>query len=103
MGGLPKFLDRFEAERHRMPPALGLGVDRETAWTTIRYGQTAFWQLLSPAFNLTDAPVRVAVPFPSLYEMGKGQLMVLGTEATATISLVPPWLVSFGQGNMAAR
>jgi len=103
MGGLPKFLDRFRQKDTGCPLPL--------AWVSIAKlpGQPSgtvrlrSGSYLSPAFNLTDAPVRVAVPFPSLYEMGKGQLTVLGTEATATISLVPPWLVSFSQGNMTAH
>jgi hypothetical protein len=103
MGGLPKFLDHF---RQR-----DTGCHLPLAWVSIAKppGQSSgtirlrSGSYLSPIFNLTDAPVRVAVPFPSPYEMGKGQLMVLGTEATATISLVPPWLVSFSQGNMAAH
>ncbi|MBB3459321.1 hypothetical protein FHT86_007653 [Rhizobium sp. BK313] len=103
MGGLPKFLDRFRQKDTGCPlPLAWVSIAKPPGQSsgTIRLRSGGY---LSPVFNLSETPVRVAIPFPSPYEMGKGQLMVLGTEATATISLVPPWPVSFRQGNIAAH
>jgi len=46
---------------------------------------------ISPTFNLADAPVRVAIPYPAPYEIGQGTLSVIATGGDAIVSLLPPW------------
>ena len=57
---------------------------------------------LSPAFELTETPVRVALPYPAPYAAGRGTIMVLGTTADAIVALTPPWHVP-AQGGMHAQ
>jgi hypothetical protein len=44
---------------------------------------------LSPSFMLTDAPQRIAIPFPTPYQTGRGVIVVEGANAGATITLDP--------------
>jgi hypothetical protein len=53
---------------------------------------------LSPAFDLTDAPVRVALPYPAPYATGHGMISVLGTTTDAIVALTPPWRVPAQEG-----
>jgi hypothetical protein len=53
---------------------------------------------ISPNFSLTDAPVRVALPYPAPYEAGHGTLSVIAVGGEATVSLLPPWRVVGGSG-----
>jgi hypothetical protein len=53
---------------------------------------------ISPAFDLTDAPVRVALPYPAPYPTGHGTIEVVGTSSDATVALTPPWRVAAQQG-----
>jgi hypothetical protein len=46
---------------------------------------------VSPLFELTDAPQRVAIPYPAPYQVGQGILSVLSTGSTPIISLFPSW------------
>jgi hypothetical protein len=46
---------------------------------------------LSPEFQLTNTPQRVAVPFPTPYETGAGVLMVEGNTSGAVVLLSPGW------------
>jgi hypothetical protein len=46
---------------------------------------------LSPAFNLTDAPQRIAIPYPAPYAAGRGALFVIGEASGVTIHLTPGW------------
>ena len=48
---------------------------------------------VSPAFDLMDAPVRIAIPFPAPYPTGHGAISVLGTTTDAIVALVPSWNV----------
>jgi hypothetical protein len=45
----------------------------------------------SPAFAVTKAPVRVAIPYPAPYETGRGSLTVLGADANLAMALTPAW------------
>ena len=53
---------------------------------------------VSPAFELTDAPVRVALPYPAPYPAGHGMISVFGTTADAIVALTPPWHVAVQNG-----
>jgi hypothetical protein len=44
---------------------------------------------VSPPFTLTDAPQRIAIPFPTPYQSGRGVIVVEGASTGATISLYP--------------
>ena len=46
---------------------------------------------ISPPFNLTDAPQRVAIPFPAPYPTGRGVISVEGAANGAVISISPAW------------
>ena len=46
---------------------------------------------ISPAFNVTPAPTRVALPFPAPYAAGTGTIAVLGITTGSIVALTPPW------------
>ena len=48
---------------------------------------------ISPAFDLMETPVRVALPYPAPYATGHGVISVLGATAAAVVALTPPWHV----------
>ena len=48
---------------------------------------------VSPAFDLMDEPVRVAIPFPAPYPTGRGTISVLGATTDAVVALAPSWHV----------
>lgn len=56
----------------------------------------------SPVFELGDTPVRVALPYPAPYGLGRGTISVFGATADAVVALTPPWLVT-AQGSAHAR
>ena len=49
---------------------------------------------ISPPFNLTDAPQRVAIPFPAPYATGRGVISVEGEANGAVISISPAWHIN---------
>ena len=49
---------------------------------------------ISPVFTLTDAPQRVAIPFPAPYATGQGVISVEGTADGAVISVAPAWHIN---------
>jgi hypothetical protein len=53
---------------------------------------------ISPAFDLTDVPVRVALPYPAPYPTGHGTIAVVGTSSDANVALTPPWQVAAQKG-----
>ncbi len=53
---------------------------------------------LSPAFDLTDVPVRVALPYPAPYPTGHGTISIVGTTSDAVVALTPSWQVAANQG-----
>jgi hypothetical protein len=53
---------------------------------------------ISPAFDLTDVPVRVALPYPAPYSTGRGTIAVVGTTSDANVALTPPWHIAAQQG-----
>lgn len=58
---------------------------------------------LSPAFELTDMPTRVALPFPAPYAVGQGTIAVLGATTGAVVSLLPAWHVPPDAGLLVRR
>jgi hypothetical protein len=57
---------------------------------------------VTPVFKLTDAPVRIALPFPAPYEVGTGTLMIFKDGGDAVIALLPEVRVTNAQ-NPAIR
>lgn len=51
---------------------------------------------VSPPFTLTDAPQRIAIPFPTPYQTGRGVIVIEGATTGATISLYPTNTVTSG-------
>ncbi len=47
----------------------------------------------SPAFTVTQTPVRVAIPYPAPYESGHGTLTVVGADENLVVALSPAWHV----------
>jgi hypothetical protein len=45
----------------------------------------------SPTYTLSATPMRVAIPFPSPYETGRGTLTVLHDSGGAIVALQPAW------------
>jgi hypothetical protein len=54
---------------------------------------------LSPPFQLTDVPQRIAIPFPASYPVGHGEISVEGNASGAMISLLPGWTVATVNGS----
>jgi hypothetical protein len=50
---------------------------------------------------LSDVPVRVAIPYPGPYEMGRGTLMVMVTSGNVVVALQPAWRVSAQNGQVS--
>ena len=79
---------------------------RHLAWVTIMRSPGAppgrirlqSGDYFSPVFELTDAPVRVALPYPAPYPSGQGTITVMGATADAIVALTPPWHVAAQTG-----
>jgi hypothetical protein len=57
---------------------------------------------ISPPFNLTEAPQRVAIPFPAPYASGQGVISVEAVEGAANgavISVSPAWQINSLNGS----
>jgi hypothetical protein len=46
---------------------------------------------MSPPFEVTATPRRIAIPYPGPYLAGHGILGVLSTGGAASIAIIPPW------------
>ena len=58
---------------------------------------------ISPVFELGDAPVRVALPYPAPYATGHGLIVVVGATTAAVVALTPPWHVPAQAGVKAQK
>jgi hypothetical protein len=56
---------------------------------------------VSPPFQVTDTPQRVAVPFPAAYPVGKGVISIEGNASGTSVSLYPTWTVQTLNGSAA--
>jgi|HubBroStandDraft_1064217.scaffolds.fasta_scaffold229171_2 hypothetical protein len=56
---------------------------------------------LSPLFELSNVPIRVAVPYPAPYETGHGTLQAMHSGGGAAIALLPAWHVPWPDGASA--
>ena len=54
---------------------------------------------VSPAIKLTDAPQRVAIPFPAPYPTGQGTISIEGDANGVLISLSPNWYIDTLHGS----
>ncbi len=57
---------------------------------------------ISPAFDLREAPVRIAIPYPAPYTTAHGTIATLGATTEAVVALSPPWRV-LPQAGLQAR
>ncbi len=46
---------------------------------------------LSPPFHATDAPQRIAIPYPAPYQTGRGVMWAIGEGSGLAIDLYPRW------------
>jgi hypothetical protein len=53
---------------------------------------------LSPPFQLTDAPQRIAIPYPAPYPTGRGVLSLVGDADEVWFYLTPGWFVQTLKG-----
>jgi hypothetical protein len=53
---------------------------------------------LSPPFQLTDAPQRIAIPYPAPYPTGRGVLSLVGDAEEVWFYLTPGWFVQTLKG-----
>jgi hypothetical protein len=53
---------------------------------------------LSPPFTVSDAPQRIAIPFPTAYSVGRGQITVEGAATGVELTLTPTWTAPSLQG-----
>jgi len=76
-----------EARQCKMPLAfVTLQVDAGQPPATVRIRSGSY---LSPSISLTDAPRRVAIPFPAAYASGQGVISVEGTARGLNVWLSP--------------
>lgn len=61
-----------------------------SAGGTIRIISGAY---VSPPFQITGTPQRVAIPYPAAYPAGKGLLAVQGEASGVIVSLYPDWRI----------
>src|SRR5262245_20551450 len=73
----PYHLLRWQSGRHPVP--------------RVELSGYALALISRPPFTLTDAPQRVAIPFPAPYPTGQGVISVEGTADGAVISISPAW------------
>jgi hypothetical protein len=53
---------------------------------------------ISPWFTVSDAPQRIAIPFPTPYPTGHGQITVEGAATGVQLTLTPSWTPTTLQG-----
>jgi hypothetical protein len=102
MEGPTAFLARFKTRTAGCPePLAWVALARAPGQPagTVRLGSGGYY---SPVFDLSDVPVRVAIPYPGPYESGHGTLTVMGAGGRATVALRPAWQVPT-QGGAATR
>jgi hypothetical protein len=91
MDGNPDFFAKFKPGNRKCgEPLAWVDVSRPPGFATgpirIRSGN-----YVSPLFELTDAPRRVAIPYPAPYQAGRGVLSVLAAGSQPIVSLFPSW------------
>ena len=94
MTGSAAFLARFKERREGCPlPLAWVSLVRAPGQPPgkIRLRSGGY---LSPIFDLSDVPMRIAIPYPAPYETGRGTLTAISAGGNAMVSLIPPWRVS---------
>lgn len=102
LNGSDRFLGQFRQQQRGCPlPLAWVSVSRPAGQTggTIRLRSGNYF---SPVFDLTEAPMRIAIPYPAPYEEGHGTLTALVDGGSAQIALHPVWHTQPG-GEGAAR
>jgi hypothetical protein len=91
MVGGPDFLARFRpSNRSCAQPLAWVTVSRAPGQPggAVRLRSGTY---VSPLFDLSDVPRRVAIPYPAPYETGHGTLTVLASGGRPVIALSPAW------------
>src|SRR6266849_170447 len=94
MAGSPVWLSAVAASAKSCAAPLAYVVIAKQAGAAGGLIQIQSGEYTSPQFGLTDAPQRIAVPFPAPYRQGHGTLSVFGEATGAALSLKPIWHVS---------
>jgi hypothetical protein len=55
---------------------------------------------VSPVFEVSATPVRVAIPYPAPYETGRGMLTAVDVGGGVMVALLPAWRVSAQEGKV---
>lgn len=98
MAGSPGFLGQFQGESKNCPTPLAwvaLARVPGKAGGMVRIHSGSY---LSPTFELTDVPQRLAIPYPAPYEQGRGEITVNGIADGLIVSLAPAWNVDHLNG-----
>lgn len=95
MGGSTAFLARFKQDEGSCPrPLAWVSIVRPPGMPAGAKVRIQSGSYISPIFEVPDAPMRVAIPYPAPYENGQGQLKAFMVGGGVTIGLLPTWLVS---------
>jgi hypothetical protein len=85
-----------EAKSCKVPMAyVTISKQADSRGGTIRIKSGAY---VSPPFQVTDTPQRVAIPYPAPYPAGKGLLAVEGEASGIIVSIYPNWRIEVLHG-----
>jgi hypothetical protein len=91
LDGSPTFRGQFTDQKAGCPQPLAwvsLASPPEQSGMKVRLKSGSYF---SPTYTLSATPMRVAIPFPSAYETGRGTLTVLNAGGGAIVALQPAW------------
>jgi hypothetical protein len=81
-----------QAKSCKVPLAqIAISIEPGAPAQTIRVRSGSY---LSPAFHITGAPQRIAIPFPAPYSAGRGVIAIIGETQNISASLFPVWRIT---------
>ncbi len=92
--GPPAFRAQFRQRAGGCPRPLASLVISTAAGQTVGTVRVRSGDYFSPEFKISQAPVRIAIPYPAAYETGHGVLTVLHSGGDANVALTPSWRVT---------
>ena len=96
--GSPAVLAQYRASAKTCPQPLAWVSIRRAANQPPGTARLRSGAYFSPLFDLTDAPTRIAIPYPAPYGSGRGSLTVIAIGAGAQVALSPAWQVAAQPG-----
>jgi hypothetical protein len=102
LDGSPTFRGQFTDQKAGCPQPLAwvsLASPPEQSGMKVRLRSGNYFSL---TYTLSATPMRVAIPFPSPYETGRGTLTVLNAGGGAIVALQPAWRTP-AQGGESVR